>query len=132
MPSVTKADENTIIENNPILNIAIDIEFNVSLFKDSDNPGTTIQLSASLKQFDSPIENATVTAHVTRPDGAKATFPFQKTHPGHFKVSYNDTNYPEHPGNYIFRVRAKGITKTNVPFSLEKTLAGYISSGDYT
>lgn len=103
------------------------LQFKANLLQDSHNPGSVLYLSASLKEYDVPLDHlATVWADVVCPDGSKESLSFDETQPGYFKANYNKT---WQTGVYTFRVRAKGTTLEETAFTREQTLTGGIFYG---
>jgi Cu/Zn superoxide dismutase len=112
--------------SNSIVSIASNIHFAATLSHDSDHPGATMYLAAELKNFDTPITDAKVSAKVTLPDGSTMDISYEKAQPGHFKYDYKTTI----PGLYTFHVHAKGNTPNGVHFTREHTLSGGVYYGD--
>jgi IgA Peptidase M64/von Willebrand factor type A domain len=104
------------------------LNFKANLTQDSHYPGSPVNLTATLKEYDVPVDHrATMWADITRPDGSSASLSFQETDPGQFEATYNKTSLI---GLYTFRIRAKGTTFSDTPFTRELTLTAGIFRGD--
>ena len=130
MPFAKKPDIHRIQEDfsfsSSVVSVATNIHFTATLSHDSDHPGATMYLAAVLKNFDTPITDATVTAKITLPDGNTTDITYEEKQPGYFKYNYQTTI----PGLYTFHVHAKGNTPNGVHFTREHTLSGGVYYGD--
>jgi hypothetical protein len=102
------------------------LTFDAALNQNSFEPGATVQLNATLLEYDAPfMGSATVWAEVKRPDGGIAYAALQPTESGRHEGSYQlNAN-----GLYLFRIRAKGETRYGRPFEREKTLTAVAVPG---
>ncbi len=91
-------------------------------------PGAAVTLSASLKEYDVPLQNdAAVWAQITNPDQSLSELKLQRINPGTYSASFDTTS----AGVYICRVRAEGLTGGGTPFTREKTLTAGVYYGNY-
>lgn len=93
--------------------------FKAHVSRTGDNPGSDLLLTATLSEYELPVEKrATVWAEMTRPDGSTAVVALTENDPGRFTGSTTETLN----GLYRFRVRARGTTLRERPFTREQTL----------
>ena len=104
------------------------LTFAAKSIQTSLEPGASVRIEASLKEYDFPIANrAGITAHITKPDLSNTTLALKETEPGIFEAEFKTTA----SGNYSFRLIAKGSTIKGRPFTREKTVtAGVFIGGD--
>lgn len=104
------------------------LTFSAKSIQTSLEPGASVRIEASLKEYDVPVANrADITAHITRPDSSNTTLALKETEPGVFEAEFKTTA----SGNYSFRLIAKGSTLKGRPFTREKTVtAGVFIGGD--
>jgi hypothetical protein len=89
-------------------------------------PGATLTLRASVREYDRlPVEDATVEATVTRPDGSRSTVTLGEVEPGTFETEL----VAAASGTYRFDVRATGRSLRGTPFTRERLLTGAVWNG---
>lgn len=97
-----------------------------SLQQSGFEPGATVMLLASLREYDVPVERrAQVWAEVTRPDGTTMTVVLQEAAGGAFSASFD----AKLTGLYRARIQAKGTTFHGMPFAREQTLTASVFPG---
>jgi IgA Peptidase M64/von Willebrand factor type A domain len=85
----------------------------------SFEPGATVFLTASLREYDVPVEKrANAWVQVTRPDASTFTLKLPESEPGRFEGSF----VASLTGLYTMRVRTVGATFRGVAFEREQTL----------
>ena len=100
--------------------------FDVHARQTSFEPGATVSLTASLREYDVPVEKrASVWAQITRPDNSTFTLRLLETEPGHFETSF----VAALAGLYTMRVRAVGATLRGTAFAREQTLTAAVYPG---
>ena len=100
------------------------------LLQNSNEPGATLTLRATLTEYDLPVENrAKVKAQMTRPDGTQTTLLLSEIEPGVFETHGTATI----PGIYSVRLMASGKTLRGQSFTREQLLTGAVwRGGDQT
>lgn len=89
-------------------------------------PGATVSLSASLQEYDVPVENrARAWVQVTRPDASSFNLSLPEDDAGRFEGSF----VASQSGLYAMRVRAVGSTFKGVAFEREQTLSAAVYPG---
>jgi hypothetical protein len=89
-------------------------------------PGATLTLRASVREYDRlPVEDATVEATVTRPDGSSSTVTLGEVDPGTFETEL----VAAASGTYRFDLRAEGRSLRGTPFTRERLLTGAVWHG---
>ncbi len=102
--------------------------FRASSWQEKFDPGSSVKLFATLKEYDVPVgdDRATVWAELLRPDGGQEVVPLYFTGSdweGDYTVYYS--------GVYRFRLRAVGKTFAGAPFTREQTVtASCITGGE--
>jgi hypothetical protein len=100
--------------------------FNAQATQTSHEPGATVRVSASLREYDVPVDHrARVRAEVTRPDGSRFVLAMNEDDPGRFAGSF----VANASGLYTIRVRALGASFAGVPFEREQTLSAAVFPG---
>ncbi len=95
------------------------LRMRASLVQKSHEPGARVELTATLTEYDVPVEGrARVWAEVTRPDGAQITVKLAEQEGGLFQGGFAASL----TGLYVVRVRAAGVTMRGRPFEREQTL----------
>ena len=96
----------------------------------SFEPGATIHLYASLAQSGIPLTHrAQLWAEIRRPDGSASSLAMPEREEGQFAAQFNTSA----AGVYRFRIRARGTTQRDEPFTREKTLTAAVwRGGDQT
>lgn len=134
MPRVTM----TMLEQDPLAKAGVPYElvvhahsalsFEAHLTQKSFELGTTVELDASLTEYDAPpTATAKVWAEITRPDGSTGTLAYKLGADGRYSAAFDIPL----PGAYSVRVRARGETLRGQPFEREKTLSAVgIRGGD--
>ncbi|KAJ5462121.1 common central of tyrosinase domain-containing protein [Penicillium desertorum] len=104
------------------------IRMNAHLSQNHFEPGSTLTISATLKEYGLPVsQRAKVRADLERPDGIRATLTLSETDAGHFQA----TTTASVLGVYRVRVLASGVTMRGVAFTREQLLsAAAIPGGD--
>ncbi|MBX3619735.1 MAG: LodA/GoxA family CTQ-dependent oxidase [Rhizobacter sp.] len=93
-------------------------------------PGARVKVQATLTQSGLPLEApATVWAELTRPDGSSTTLPLAPTEPGTAATHYAAEFVAGSSGIHRLRVRARGKTRTGLPFTRERTLTAAVWRG---
>ncbi len=102
------------------------LSFDAHAQQSSFEPGATVSLSASLREYDVPVEGrANAWAQVTRPDSSTFTLPLAETDPGRFAGSF----VASLSGLYTMRIRAIGATFRGTAFAREQTLTAAVYPG---
>jgi hypothetical protein len=102
------------------------LRLRASLAQSSLVPGATLTITASLDEYDVPVDHrASVVAEVTDPSGASAQVGMAETQPGRFQAA----TIAALDGVYPIRVTASGVTFSGTPFSREQTLTGAVFHG---
>lgn len=97
-----------------------------SMSQTSNEPGATIHVSASLREYDQPLLSpASVRAEMTRPDDSLAVIPFGPAGDGRYEASVLATQ----AGVYRFRILASGTTSRGRPFTRERLRTAAIWAG---
>ncbi|MGI8870649.1 MAG: M64 family metallopeptidase [Mycobacteriales bacterium] len=100
--------------------------FEVQATQASLEPGATVMLNASLREYDVPVDHrAGVWAQVTRPDASSVSMALDESEPGRFTGSLATTL----TGLYTMRIRAVGSTFHGTPFAREQTLTAAVWPG---
>lgn len=104
------------------------LTMNAYKVQQSLDPGATVTLFASLKEYDVPLQgDASVEAQITNPDQSDFTLKLSRISPGNYSGSFNTSQ----PGVYSCRLRAEGLTSKGYPFTREATLtAGVFYRGE--
>jgi len=102
------------------------LTMHANLRQDGYAPGDTMHLTASLREYQVPLEStATVWADVVQPDGSGATLAFARWVDGHYHADWPTSL----PGAYRFTVRAEGQTRSNARFTRSKVVTGGVWAG---
>jgi hypothetical protein len=102
------------------------IRLDARLEQGSLEPGATMTLRATLREYGIPVERrASVTARVDRPDGTSALLPLPEVEPGAFEA----TTVAALAGIYRFHVIATGSSLRGLPFTREQLLTGAVFRG---
>lgn len=102
------------------------LDFRAYAHQGSFEPGAIVNLVASLKEYDAPVDHrAKVWASVTRPDGGSFNVTLDEIQPGVFTGSFATTL----PGLYTVRARSMGATFYGRPFQREQTLTAAVYPG---
>jgi hypothetical protein len=105
------------------------LNFAASSQQSSYQLGSTVQILASLREYDVPIEKrASVWAEVTLPPGSQMLIKLDETAPGDFVGTFT-TSYN---GLYKIRIRAQGETFYGTAFTREQTSTAYAVIGEGT
>ena len=92
-------------------------------------PGASVQIVASLREYDVPVEGRTrVWAEVTRPNGTRFDLALDEEPGGQFSGVYAAMI----AGLYQARVRARGETFYGAPFTREQTVSVVVTPGGNT
>ena len=103
-------------------NLLLDAHAQQSSFE----PGATVSLTATLREYDVPVEKrASTWAQVTRPDSSVFTLPLAEVEAGRFEGSF----VASLTGLYTMRVRALGATFRGTAFAREVTLTAAVYPG---
>ena len=104
--------------------------FRASSLQASFAPGSTVQVFATLKEYDVPVvgSRAAVWAKVQRPDSSTFTLAMAGTETDPYSGSFNTSL----PGVYTIRVRAQGETIHGRPFTREQTVSAVAVPGGGT
>jgi hypothetical protein len=118
--------ERLLLPYDLIVHTYSNLVFDASLTQSGFEPGATVSLSATLKEYDVPVDGrAQVFAEVTRPDGTDTVIVLPETGPGRFSGSF----VTDVAGTYPVRVRATGETFHGRRFTRERTLTAAVSPG---
>jgi hypothetical protein len=102
------------------------LSMDATLGQSGYEPGATLALRASVREYDRlPVEDATVEATVTRPDGSSSTVTLDEVEPGTFETEL----VAAASGTYRFDVRAEGRSLRGTPFTRERLLTGAVWHG---
>jgi hypothetical protein len=100
--------------------------FEAHAHQTSFEPGATVTITATLREYDVPVENrAKAWAQVNRPDGSTFTMQLVETEAGRYEQSF----VAFLSGLYTMRVRAIGETSYGSPFAREQTLTAAVYPG---
>jgi hypothetical protein len=101
-----------------ILNVhaVSDLQIEVSATQSGHEPGSTVDIVASLMDSGIPLENQSVVVDVTMPDGAALTIPLQETEPGVYRTMLPLPQL----GHYPLLVRASGQTFSGTLFTRQE------------
>jgi hypothetical protein len=104
------------------------LTFSAHASQTSFAPGALVKLTASLLEYDAPLERgASVWAEIVRPDGITDFVPLPGDAGGQYTASYE----LQLTGVYAIRVRARGETARGLPFEREQTFtATAVPGGD--
>jgi len=95
------------------------LRMNATLTQNAYDPGSTLGLRASLKEYNLPVEKrATVQAQLEYPDHSHGMISLAETQPGIFEASM----VANMPGIYRFNVIANGVTYKGAGFTREQLL----------
>jgi hypothetical protein len=90
----------------------------------SYEPGSAVQLVASLREYDVPVERrARVWAEIRRPNGSFFDVAFDEVAGGQFTAAFATPV----AGLYQARVRARGETFSGAPFTREQTVSAVVT-----
>jgi hypothetical protein len=110
-----------------VVHATSNIQLNAWKLQDSFKPGATVQLYASLREYDVPFSRrATVLAEVERPDQSRFTLKLKETDPGIYMMSFPTSL----AGVYRCRVMVAGNSSKGIVFTREKTLTAGVYYGD--
>jgi hypothetical protein len=105
------------------------LNFAASLRQNSLEPGATLALAASLREYGVAYYGvAEVRAQVTRPDGSQFDLVLAQDEPGGYVASFTAKS----AGIYQVRIRASGGTSGGDAFTREKTMTATIFAGGDT
>src|SRR5262249_28552107 len=94
------------------------LKLEVEVQQDSFEPGITLTLLASLKEYLVPMDHrARVLVEITDPAGGEARLQLDEFAPGRFRASYTTT----FQGTYRCHFRADGVTRGGKQFQREET-----------
>jgi hypothetical protein len=88
-------------------------------------PGAAVTATAMLTQSGIPMENGSVWAELTRPDGSRTELRFGGEEPGRFSARY----VADIPGVHRLRIRASALSRLGIPFTRERTLTAAVWRG---
>jgi hypothetical protein len=128
MPGLAKDDplHRGILSYDLLVHCYSNLAFRASAHQTGYEPGATVRLAASLREYDVPVEGrGRVWAEVSRPTGSQQTVDLAETAPGEFEASF----VAVHTGVYAIRVRARGETFHASPFTREQTLTAAVYPG---
>jgi hypothetical protein len=95
--------------------------------QDSYVPGAEVVVDAALAQSGLPVtRDPAVWVEINRPDGEVGRLALDSTSPGEFSGAFATTT----PGVYRLRVRARGRTRTGLPFTRERLATAAVWYGD--
>jgi hypothetical protein len=102
------------------------LSMDATLGRTGYEPGATLTLRATVREYDRlPVEDATVEATVTRPDGTSSTVTLGEVESGTFETEL----VAAASGTYRFDVRARGRSLRGTPFTRERLLTGAVWHG---
>jgi hypothetical protein len=102
------------------------LSLHARLEQSSFEPGADVRIVASLAQSGIPLAGRTdVWAQVRRPNGSDVTITLAEDTEGNYAAQFAATL----PGVYRVRIRARGTTMRDEPFTREKTLTAVVWRG---
>jgi hypothetical protein len=102
------------------------LRLRASLSQSSLVPGATLTVTASLDEYDVPVDHrARIAVEIADPSGGTTQLGMTETQPGRFHA----TTIAALDGIYPIRVMASGVTFSGTPFTREQTLTGAVFHG---
>lgn len=123
------AYERTVANGVPyrlLVNARSNLSFDARIGQSSFEPGSRLDVTATLEESGLPVSDATVAAAHTRPDGAHSRLQLQAgATPGRFEGSVAQAD----AGLHAFRLRAQGTTLDGSRFRRESFVTGSLWPG---
>ena len=92
----------------------------------SFEPGAHVDVTATLREYDVPVDHRAVTwAEISRPDASTFTLTLDETDPGRFAGGFRATA----SGLYTIRVRSRGADFRGIAFQREQTISAAVYAG---
>jgi len=118
--------QSILLPYDVVVHCRSNLTFNARLVQSGYQPGASATLSASLSEYDVPVQGrATVWAEVTRPDASTFALVLPEVDPGRFEAAFVCSQ----SGLYTARVRAQGTTFYGSTFQREQTLSAAVYPG---
>jgi len=111
-----------------VAHVYSNLQFEGQLQQDSFQPGASVTLFATLKEYDAPFNgSAAVWADVTNPDSSTFSLSLNRDSAGVYSGTFQTTA----AGIYSCRIRAQGYTSLTHAFTREKTLTAGVYFGNH-
>jgi Mg-chelatase subunit ChlD len=126
-----EASANTVLKGGSlpydvVVHCYSNLLFRADARQSSFEPGATVSIAASLREYDVPVERrARAWAQVTRPDASSFNLELPEGEAGRFEGSF----VASQSGLYTMRVRAVGSTFKGDAFEREQTLSAAVYPG---